>query len=55
MQLRKKITRESVEEFSQRVRKTMQSFSTEEIDKIIDSMDKHITAVIKAHGQRIKY
>jgi hypothetical protein len=53
--IEKKITRESVDEFSQCVRKTMQSFSTEEIDKIIDSMDKRITAVIKACGQRIKY
>ena len=44
----KKITEESIEE-------TMQNFNSEEIDKIIDSMDKRITAVIKVHGQRTKY
>ena len=53
--IEKQITRESLDEFSQRVKKTMQSFSSEEIDKIIDSMDKRITAVVKGRGQRIKY
>ena len=53
--IEKQITRENLDEFSQRVKKTMQSFSSQEIDKIIDSMDKCITAVVKGCGQRIKY
>ena len=51
----KKITRESFEEISQRVKETMLSFSSKEVDKIIDSMDKRITAVMKGKGQRTKY
>ena len=51
----KQITRESINEFSLRVKKTMQSFSSDQIDKIIESMDKRITAVIKGRGQRTKY
>ena len=51
----KLITRESINEFSLRVKETMQSFSSDHIDKIIDSMDKRITAVIKGRGQRTKY
>ena len=49
------ITRESINEFSLWVKETMQSFSSDHIDKIIDSMDKRITAVIKGRGQRTKY
>ena len=41
----KQITRESINEFSLRIKKTMQSFSSDQIDKIIESMDKQITAV----------
>ena len=33
----------------------MLSFSSKEVDKIIDSMDKRITAVVKGKGQRTKY
>ena len=51
----KKITRESFEEFSQCVKETMLSFSSKEVDKIIDSMDERITAVMKGKGQRTKY
>ena len=51
----KQITRESINEFSLRVKKTMQSFSSDQIDKVIESMDKRITAVIKGRGQRTKY
>ena len=53
--IEKKITKESIQEFSSRVRESMQNFSSDEMDKIIDSMDKRITAVAKVHGQRIKY
>ena len=53
--LEKEITKESFEEFSRRVENTMLNFSSKEIDKIIDSMDKRITANIKQKGQRTKY
>ena len=51
----KKITRESFEEFSQRVKEIMLSFSSKEVDKIIGNTDKRITAVVKGKGQRTKY
>ena len=53
--IEKQITRDSIDEFSLRVKETLQSFSSEEIYKIIDSMDKRIVAVVKGHGQRTKY
>ena len=51
----KTITRESFEELSQCVKETMLSFRSKEVDKIIDRMDKRITAVVKGKGQRTKY
>ena len=53
--MEKQIMRESIHEFSLHVKETLQGFSSEEIDKIIDSMDKRIIAVVKGHGQRTKY
>jgi transposase len=55
--IEKQITKENmyIDEFSARVTKTMKSFSSSEIDKIIDSMDKRITKVLKGKGQRTKY
>ena len=53
--IERQITRENFTELSRRVKVTMLDFSSEEIDKIIDSMDKTITAVIKRKGQRTKY
>jgi len=53
--LEKKITKESFEELSTRVKETVLRCSSTEIDKIIDSMDKRITAVLEEKGQRIKY
>lgn len=50
-----KITKESIEEFSSCVTQTMKSFSSTEIDKIIESMEKRITEVVKGNGQRTKY
>ena len=49
------ITHETFEEFSARVKKTLEEFPSEKIDKIIDSMEKRIGMIIKAKGQRIKY
>lgn len=51
----KKITKETYKELSSRVKETILSFDSAEIDKIIDSMDKRITAVLKGKGQRTKY
>ena len=53
--IEKQIARESIDEFSARVTRTMKSFSSNEIDKIIDNMDKRITEVLKGKGQRTKY
>ena len=51
----KDIIRESFEDFSTRVINCILNFSVQEIDKIIDSMDKRIGLVISSKGQRIKY
>lgn len=51
----KQITKESIDEFLARVTQTMKSFGSNEIDKIIDSMDKRIIEVLKGKGQRTKY
>ncbi len=51
----KNITKETFKELSSRVKETILSVSSEEIDKIIDSMDKRISAVLKGKGQRTKY
>ena len=53
--IEKKISSETFEEFSQRVVDCLQNFNSEDIDKIIDSMEKRIDFVIKSKGQRIKY
>jgi hypothetical protein len=42
-------------QLSTRVKETTLNFRTEEIDKIIDSMDKRISAVINGNGERTKY
>ena len=47
--LKKNITRESFEEFSERVRQTIT------IDKIIASMNKRIALIIIKKGGRTKY
>ena len=51
----KKITSETYEEFSLRVKNTLLEYPSGEIDKIIESMDKRISDIIKAKGHRIKY
>ena len=43
----KNITKETFKELSSPVKETILNVSSEEIDKIIDSMDKRITAVLK--------
>ena len=49
------ITKETFKELSSRVKETILSVCSEEIDKIIDSMGKRITAILKGKGQRAKY
>ena len=51
----KNIIRESFDEFSTRVINCIFNFSVQEINKIIDSMDKQTGLVISSKGQRIKY
>ena len=51
----KNITKEDFEEFSERVRQCVFGFRPEEIDPIIESMDKRVDLIIKRRGQRIKY
>ena len=53
--LQKNDTKETFKELSSRVKETILSCSSEEIDKIIVSRDKRITAVLKGKGQRTKY
>ena len=51
----KKIRKETFEEFSQRVIDSVMNYPAKEIDAIIESMDRRVSLVIKAKGQRIKY
>ena len=41
--------------FSERVKKTIENFPIDIIDKTIESMDKRIGLIIKSKGQRTKY
>ena len=50
-----RIRKETFQEFSARIRKTMIEYPVEEIDKIIETMDKRTEMVLKAKGMRIKY
>lgn len=49
------ITRETKEEFAERVKSTMLNFPPNQIDKIIRSMSKRVNLIIKNNGKRIKY
>lgn len=53
--LQDNITRENYEAFSQRVYNTMINFPAEQIDKIIDTMNKRMDLIIKGNGKRTKY
>lgn len=53
--LRGRITQETFEQFSARVKETMLSFPYETINNIIDSMDGRINMVIRSKGMRIRY
>ena len=49
------ITRESYEEFCNRVQRTINGISRELIDKTIESMNGRIAAIIRSNGERLKY
>ena len=54
-QVRKqKIVQESKEQFTDRVKKLMETFCKEEINTIIESMQRRIDMIMKRRGQRIK-
>ena len=46
---------ENFENFSKRVKKTVEDFPKDVIDKTIESMNKRIGLIIKCKGQRTKY
>ena len=50
-----RIRKETFQELSAGVRETMIEYPVEEIDEIIETMDKRIEMVLKAKGMRIKY
>ena len=47
------ITKETFQRFSEPVRETMKNYPVQTIDKIIDSMDRRMTKVIKCNAQRL--
>jgi len=53
--LKLNITRETYEEFSERVTRTIKNMPVDVVDKIIESMDNRISLVIFSKGQRTKY
>ena len=53
--LRRSITHETKEEFTQRVKGMLESFPVGRITRLIESMPKRIAMVLKAKGQRIRY
>lgn len=50
-----KIEAETKAEFKERVKNTMLNFDIQKIDKIIESMDRRVDAVIDGNGCRTKY
>ena len=53
--IEQQITKESFDEFSQRVRDVLFNFPVQTINNIIDSMPRRLKMVIKRKGQRIRY
>ncbi len=53
--LDRQIERETFEEFSARVKQTLLDYPSDNIDKIINSMDKRVDSIIKTGGYRTKY
>ncbi len=53
--LDRNIEKETFKEFAGRVKKTLLEYPIDDIDKIIDTMDKRIKLVLDTKGMRIKY
>ena len=53
--LQQNITKETYEEFSSRVKATMENYPVSDIDKIIASMDRRMSEIIRLKGGRLKY
>ena len=53
--LRDSIAQENFQQFSSRVKQTLESIPIDYIDKTIDSMGKRLSMIIKRRGRRIKY
>lgn len=53
--IERNILQENFNSFSERVKKTIENFPIDIIDKTIESMDKRIGLIIKSKGQRTKY
>ena len=51
----KKITYESVEQYSERIKNTFMTLDWAAIDKIISTMPKHTNAIRKKGGSRTRY
>jgi hypothetical protein len=49
------ITRESYEQFCNRVQRTIYDISPQLIDKTIESMNGRVTEIIRNNGERLKY
>ena len=49
------IRKETIEQFSERVKQTMVAYPVEKIKKIMEAMDKKLPMVLTAKGMRIKY
>ena len=49
------ICHETYEQFSNRVQRTIMEYPSEKINKIIESMDRRITLLLKNKGERLKY
>ena len=50
-----KIDRKDFEEFSARVKKTLESVPVDAVGRTIRSMDKRIDLIVKKKRQRIRY
>ena len=49
------IRKETIEQFSERVKQTMLTYPVEKIKKIMETMNKKLPMVLTAKGMRIKY
>ena len=52
---KKRITRESYEQFAARLQKTIESIPVDVIDRTIESLPKLMRMIVKSEGRRIKY